>query len=149
VAALFLVQLVGSETSYTIQKGDSLTKIGARFGVSPEGLADANGFKLSTRLQIGQPLRINSRHIVPSVEGARLVVNIPQQMLFWVSSDKRAQPSGWSAGNAFLIDHVDVAVTETGAFDMDKDFSWSRLRRGDVFEYERLPIGMDCRGFHL
>jgi L,D-transpeptidase ErfK/SrfK len=98
VAALFLVQVVGSEMSYTIQTGDSLTKIGARFGVSPEGLADANGLKLSTRLQIGQPLRINSRHIVPSVKGARIVVNIPQRMLFWVSSDKTIEGFPMAAG---------------------------------------------------
>ena len=98
VAALFLLQVVGSETSYTIQTGDSLTKIGARFGVSPESLADANGLKLSTRLQIGQPLRINNRHIVPSVEGARIVVNIPQRMLFWVSSDKTIEGFPIAAG---------------------------------------------------
>ena len=98
VAALLLVQVVGSETSYTVQKGDSLTKIGARFGVSPEGLADTNNFKLSTRLQIGQPLRINGRHIVPSVQDARIVVNIPQRMLFWVSSDKKIEGFPIAAG---------------------------------------------------
>lgn len=98
VAALFVAQIVGSESQYTVRAGDSLTKIGARFGVSPESLADANGLDLSDPLRIGQILSLNNRHIVPSLEGARIVVNVPQRMLFWVSSDGMVESFPVAAG---------------------------------------------------
>lgn len=98
VAALILAQIVGSEFPYTVRAGDSLTKIGARFGVSPAGLAAANGLGLSSRVVVGRSLTVNTRHIVPSIEGARIVVNVPQRMLFWIPSDGSIQEFPVAAG---------------------------------------------------
>ena len=91
VAALFFAQVIGSEAPYTVQPKDSFTRVGARFGVSPEGLAEANGLELTTPLRIGQTLRVNSRHIVPSVQDAAIVINVPQRMLFWRGPDGQIQ----------------------------------------------------------
>jgi LysM repeat protein len=79
-----LKQLIGGEFFYLVQKGDSLTGIGARFGVDPGVLAGGNNLSLSSRLQVGQELRVDNRHIVP---------NIPQQR-------RRYQ---YSAAHAFLF----------------------------------------------
>ena len=76
-------QLVGGEFSYVVQKGDSLIGIGARFGVDPGVLAGGNNLSLSSRLQIGQQLRVDNRHIVPNSLSDGIVINIPQRMLFY------------------------------------------------------------------
>lgn len=80
-------QVVGSESAYTVRRGDSLTSVGARFGVTVRVLAEANGLNEGSRLQIGQLLKIDNRHIVPRVEGVTIVVNVPQTMLFWAEPD--------------------------------------------------------------
>ncbi len=46
---------------YTVQPGDSLTRLAARFGVSVAELAAANGLPANARLQIGQVLQIPPR----------------------------------------------------------------------------------------
>ncbi|HZQ36522.1 MAG TPA: LysM peptidoglycan-binding domain-containing protein [Dehalococcoidia bacterium] len=43
---------------YTVQSGDSLTRLAARFGISVAQLAAANGLPADARLQIGQTLTI-------------------------------------------------------------------------------------------
>ena len=59
--------MVGGEFFYTVQLGDTLTSIGARFGVAAGVLARENDLQPSTRLKIGQELRVYNRHIVPPV----------------------------------------------------------------------------------
>jgi L,D-transpeptidase ErfK/SrfK len=84
---LLLAQIVGGEFIYTAQQGDSLTSIGARFGVDIAVLAEANELQSNERLQKGQTLKIDNRHIIPPVEGIDLVINIPQLMLFYFDPD--------------------------------------------------------------
>ena len=75
--------LVGREFDYTVEKGDSLSGIGARYGVSAKALASRNGLKLSTKLRPGQVLRIDNRHIVPSTSlQDGILINLPQRLLF-------------------------------------------------------------------
>jgi len=76
-------QIVGGEFDYIAQRGDSLTGVGARFGVSLGSLAAKNNLPPDSRLRIGQPLRIDNRHIVPVRAADGLVINIPQLMLFY------------------------------------------------------------------
>ena len=60
----------------------SITRIGSRFGESPKVLARENGKQVTDRLNAGDTIRVDNRHIVP-VEGADLIeVNLPQRMLF-------------------------------------------------------------------
>lgn len=72
--------IVGGQTAYTVRKGDSLALIGARFGVDPVLLASANGHP--RRLQPGQVLAVDNRHIVPFFLRDGILVNVPQRMLF-------------------------------------------------------------------
>jgi len=75
--------VAGREFSYTVRKGDSLSSIGARFGVGTGVLAASNDLSTSSALKIGQPLRVDNRHIVPNILGDGIVINIPQRMLFY------------------------------------------------------------------
>jgi L,D-transpeptidase ErfK/SrfK len=86
-AILLLAQLVGGEYSYKVQNGDTLTAIGARFGVDARVIAEGNGIRTSDKLTLNQDLTIDNRHIVPNVRGSEIVVNVPQRMLFYFSGE--------------------------------------------------------------
>jgi len=75
--------LIGGEFSYVVRKGDSLTGIGARFGVGVGVLAADNSLSPGSLLKTGQQLRVDNRHIVPNIVSDGIVINIPQRMLFY------------------------------------------------------------------
>jgi L,D-transpeptidase ErfK/SrfK len=79
---LLLAQLSGGEFAHTVAAGESLTSIGARYGIDVRVLAEANGLSVSDRLTAGQTLRVDNRHVVTTVDGAEIVINVPQRMLF-------------------------------------------------------------------
>ena len=88
LAVLLFSQIVGREFLYTVQPGDTLTAIGARFGVDTRVLAESNQLKTADRLNAGQSLKVDNRHIVPPIQGLALVINIPQRMLFYFEDDR-------------------------------------------------------------
>lgn len=47
-----------AETVYIVKKGDTLSMIAVRNGITPKEIADANGIKLDSLLKIGTPLKI-------------------------------------------------------------------------------------------
>ena len=80
--SLLADQLIGREFTYTVQPGDSLTAIGARFGVGANILAATNKLAANARLQPAQELNIDNRHIVPRAADDGVVINIPQRILY-------------------------------------------------------------------
>jgi L,D-transpeptidase ErfK/SrfK len=74
--------LVGSRFTYTVRKGDSLTGVGARFGIDATVLAKLNGLKPRARLKPSQMLLVENRHVVPNAVADGILINIPQRMLF-------------------------------------------------------------------
>lgn len=79
--------LSGGEFAYTVQKGDSLGRIGSRFGVDAALLARLNGLESNARLQPAQELLVENRHIVPEHLSAGILINLPQRMLFFFKDD--------------------------------------------------------------
>ncbi len=78
--------LTGGVYSVTVERGDTLRRLGSRFGVDARTIANDNGLSLDQPLLIGTVLTIDNRHIVPPVKpGIALVVNVPQRMLFVTS----------------------------------------------------------------
>jgi L,D-transpeptidase ErfK/SrfK len=75
-------RLAGTVQWHEVTWGQSLTSIGARFGVESFTLAADNGLRTDARLTTGQRLVIDNRHIVPAVAVDGVVVNVPQRMLF-------------------------------------------------------------------
>jgi L,D-transpeptidase ErfK/SrfK len=79
-------RIVGGEFDFIVANGNSFTSIGSRFGESPRILARDNGKQVTDRLDAGDTIRIDNRHIVP-VEGSDSIeVNLPQRMLFHFES---------------------------------------------------------------
>jgi L,D-transpeptidase ErfK/SrfK len=95
--------VVGYESQYAVQRGDSLTGIGARFAVSAESLAARNGLSARRKLSPGQVLRVDNRHIVPAVLENGILINVPQRLLFYFEDGRLAswypvslgQPGSW------------------------------------------------------
>ena len=79
---LLALQMVGGEFTYTVVSGDSLTSVGARYGVEVRALAEMNGLGPSAKLKPGQTLQVDNRHIAPAARGTDILINIPQRMLF-------------------------------------------------------------------
>lgn len=75
--------VTGGVFDYSVQTGDSLIKIGARFGVVAEVLARENRLKVNVRLAPGQGIAVDNRHIVPAVLENGLLINLPQRMLYF------------------------------------------------------------------
>ena len=97
-AVLLMAQITGSQSVYTVLPGDSLTTVGARFGVSVAVVAEANDLEPTRHLSVGQVLKIDNRHLTPPLNGVRIVVNVPQRMLFWASSENEARAFPIAAG---------------------------------------------------
>jgi L,D-transpeptidase ErfK/SrfK len=115
---LVLAQIVGSEFAYTVKQGESLTSVGARFGVDVRVLAEENDLASTKHLQPGQLLKIDNRHIVPPAidnEEAKLVVNVPQRMLFFLGEGLlRAYPiAAGSRGWKTPLGAFTIALKET------------------------------------
>lgn len=75
--------VVGGEFTYAMQPGDSLARVGARFGVDPPVLARQNGLPITAVIPVGRVLRIDNRHIVPAIPEDGILINVPQRLLFY------------------------------------------------------------------
>ncbi len=80
--------IIGGETLYFIEKGDSLELIGAKFGVDWKKLARENNIDPSNLLKIGQEIKVNNRKIVPRMVENGIIVNIPDRMLYFFKNGK-------------------------------------------------------------
>lgn len=93
--------MVGGIFEYTVQPGDYLIKISARFGVAAQVIARENKLDYDAPLKIGQSLVIDNRHIVPEIRTHGLLVNLPQRMLYFFQDSmvKAAYPVGLGRPN--------------------------------------------------
>ena len=136
-------RLAGGEFSYVVQKGDSLTSIGARFGIGVRYLAAINDLSASRVLEIGRQLRIDNRHIVPAIINDGIVINIPQRMLFHFKGARlrRAIPVGlgrqdWpTPTGSFKI----VVKEENPTWDVPKSIQEEMQREGKTVKTCVLP----------
>jgi L,D-transpeptidase ErfK/SrfK len=114
-------RLVGGALPYHVVAGDSLTRIGARFGVEPRTVARLNALPTDAVLVPGQRLWIDNTHVVPEGVDDGIVVNVPQRMLFLFRS-------------GILVGYYPVGLgrpawpTATGSFtvvDRQRDKTWN------------------------
>jgi L,D-transpeptidase ErfK/SrfK len=75
-------RIAGGQFDFIAWDSNSFTKIGSRFGESPKVLASENGKQVTDRVNAGDTIHIDNRHIVPIEEADLIEVNLPQRMLF-------------------------------------------------------------------
>lgn len=85
---VFPGELAGETFEYAAQPGDTLTRIGARFGVQQIVLARTNDIKRDAMLRPGQLLQVDNRHIVPERLEDGILINLPQRMLYFFRAGK-------------------------------------------------------------
>jgi L,D-transpeptidase ErfK/SrfK len=111
--------LVGATGTYVVNRGDTLTSIAARHGVTIQSIADGNGLTISRPLAAGAALRIDNRHLASVDPQVALTINIPQRMLFLVEGERvSAYPvTVGSAGWPTPVGPFTIAM-------MEKDPTW-------------------------
>jgi L,D-transpeptidase ErfK/SrfK len=85
--------VVGNVVVHTVARGETLGSIGARYGVEARTIADDNGFAPATPIRVGQPLRVDARHVVPVDLLGDITINVPQRLLFF---HREGEPLRWS-----------------------------------------------------
>ena len=135
--------LAGGVFTYEVKPGDSLSLIGARYGVGPIALARQNARALRDVLRPGEQLLIDNRHLAPTGAGAAIIINIPQRHLFLFGRD------------GALRAHYPVGLgrpdwqTPVGAFEvteLERDPTWDvpksiqdEMRREGKAVIQRMP----------
>ena len=76
------IELTGQRSVHVVRKGESLAAISSRLGVTEKVIAQDNGLKPPYRLNAGDTLEVDNRHLIPERLEHGIVINIPQRMLF-------------------------------------------------------------------
>ena len=79
-------KLVGTASTYSVVKGDTIRLIAAKLGVSRQHLIRKNKLDEKAYLKIGQKLTYNNRKIVPQRMKNGIVVNIPDRTLYFFNN---------------------------------------------------------------
>lgn len=144
--------LVGREFVHTVQKGQSLTILGARFGVEINVLAASNGLRPNALLKEGQMLRIDNRHIVPRSIADGILINLPQRMLFHIRQGQVVQSYGVGLGRpdwptptgGFKV----ISKEENPVWDVPKSIQEEMRREGKIVQEHVPPCPENPLGKH-
>jgi len=139
-------QVAGGDTGYTVQSGDFLIAIGARFGVAAKILAQQNAVPYDALIHPGQRFHIHNPHIVPAVLDDGILINIPQRLLFHFSRGtlRAAYPVGlgkptWPTPEAeFRIVTREMNKTWKVPLSIQEE-----MRREQKIVLEEVPAGPD------
>jgi lipoprotein-anchoring transpeptidase ErfK/SrfK len=125
-AELVSDKLVGTASTYTIIKGDTLRLVAAKLGVNRQHLSMMNKLDAKASLQVGQQLKYNNRKIIPLRLKEGIVVNIPDRTLYYFQQGKLVRSLPVALGTATKNEKY-VWQTPTGKFRItakQKDPTW-------------------------
>jgi len=118
--------IIGGDTVYTTQKGDTIELVGARTGVYWWKIASANNVDTKKRLQPGQELKINTRKIVPVTIDNGIIINVPDRTLYSFKNSRLVR--SFPVGMGLLTSKTSASwKTPTGKFRViskEKDPTW-------------------------
>ena len=119
-------KLVGSESIYTVAKGDTIRLVAAKLGVTRQHLVKANRLDEKSHLRVGQHLSYNNRKIIPRQVRNGIVVNIPDRTLYYFQQGRLTTSLPVALGTAVKSDRFNWE-TPTGKFRITakmKDPTW-------------------------
>jgi L,D-transpeptidase ErfK/SrfK len=139
-------QVTGGDSDYSVQPGDFLIAIGARFGLPPTLLAQQNAIRYHAVIHPGQRLHIHNPHIVPAMLDDGILINIPQRMLFQLSQGNLisaypvglGKPSWPTPTGPFKI----VTRAQNKAWKVPQSIQ-EEMRRENKIVQEEVPPGPD------
>ncbi|MBN1246626.1 MAG: LysM peptidoglycan-binding domain-containing protein [Anaerolineae bacterium] len=76
------------ERTYTVQRGDTLTQIAARFGTSVAALSRLNSIANPSQIYVGQVLRLTGTAPAPTGAGKLIVVDLSDQHMWAYEGDQ-------------------------------------------------------------
>jgi L,D-transpeptidase ErfK/SrfK len=88
VSAADRVSIVGSEGTYIVRDGDSLSLISSRLGTNVNTIVSKNHIDANNPIHRGQELTVNTRKIVPQTLDNGILINIPDRMLYFFHDGK-------------------------------------------------------------
>ncbi|HEY1851815.1 MAG TPA: L,D-transpeptidase family protein [Candidatus Binataceae bacterium] len=112
--------IIGSLTTYTIQKGDTLLDVGRWFGLSAKEISDANGHMDWWLPPAGREVILPTEHILPQTSRSGIILNVPEMRLYYyypsptVTRHKRGKLTEASYGSARVVYTFPVGL---GRFD--------------------------------
>jgi len=74
--------LVGTNSSYVVKRGDTVKKISSRYGISSNQLLRANKIVNPDIIRPGQSLKISTQKIIPKKIYNGLVINLPEYEIY-------------------------------------------------------------------
>jgi len=95
--------------TYTVQRGDTLTRIAARFGTSVASISALNGIANPSAIYVGQTLRLKGTAPAPTGVGQLIVIDLSEQHLYAYQGDQLIYSFVASSGRA-------PTYTRTGEF---------------------------------
>lgn len=117
--------IIGGDVTHTVNKGENLYRVGAKYGVYWKTIAKVNGLNEKDPLAEGTTLKFNNRKIVPRVVDNGIIVNIPDRTLYFFREKQlMALPVG--LGAAYRNEYSDWKTPE-GKFRIvskQKDPTW-------------------------
>jgi lipoprotein-anchoring transpeptidase ErfK/SrfK len=119
-------KLVGTASTYSVVKGDTIRLISAKLGVSRQYLIRNNRLDEKAYLKVGQKLVYNNRKIIPQRMKNGIVVNIPDRTLYFFKQGKLAVSLPVALGVPVKSEKYDWK-TPTGKFKVTakmKDPTW-------------------------
>src|SRR5581483_8067200 len=75
--------IIGSLTTYTVEKGDTLLDIGRWYGLSGKEISDANGHMDWWAPPVGRQIILPTEHILPAGPRVGIVMNIPEMRIYY------------------------------------------------------------------
>lgn len=135
---------MGGVSAYTVQAGDTLSKISARLGVPKSVLLADNRFKSSAKLRKGSVLIVNNTHVVPEWMDEGITINLPQRMLYFFQN--RQLVSTYPVGLGKPDWSTPAGKFKISNMQMDKDWLvplsiQEEMRREGHTVITRLPSG--------
>ncbi|MBI5102705.1 MAG: L,D-transpeptidase family protein [Nitrospirae bacterium] len=82
--------IINTDTEYRVEAGDTLERIGGRFGVDWRVIARENSLADKSLIRTGSTLRIRGRRIVPATLENGIIINIPDRTLYYFRNGELA-----------------------------------------------------------
>jgi len=124
--------------TYIVQAGDTLSRIGARYGTSVQSLMSLNGLRNPDMIWVGQRLRVSGTAPAPStsgpVSGRWIDVNLSQQRLTAYQGNSAVFSAAISGG-------LPRTPTVTGRFRVQTKLRSTRMR-GPGYDLPGVPYTM-------